>query len=195
MPAKKIDGVPAVDRQQLVIKNRALAFHFVNRFADSGVEYQELIGIADLALVEAASNYDPNRGQFGAYASKCIFGRLMNYVQSTSDVYSHWRGIKRRSFDPRRSDKAGMDDEERLPLCEKIADERAISPERTTANKKAAALALSKLSPRERHIIVARHCCDEPREQEDIARELGISRRQVIRIEQDALAKMRKAIK
>lgn len=71
------------DRQALAVQWRGLAWRLARRYAGAvgPGELDDLRGIADLALVEAAASYDGSRETaFPIYAEKVIRGRLRSYL-------------------------------------------------------------------------------------------------------------------
>lgn len=61
---------------ELAVRNLHFVLFCVKPYANQGVPYPDLVCEANLALVEAALNFDPNRGRFTTYAAKVIRTRL-----------------------------------------------------------------------------------------------------------------------
>ncbi len=77
--------VPAVTHssslESLVHAHLPLARRLALRFSGRGVELEELVQVANLALVKAAHGFDPDRGDFAPYAASTIRGDIKKYFR------------------------------------------------------------------------------------------------------------------
>ena len=65
----------------LVHEHLPLARHLAMRFRGRGVETEELVQVANLALVKAAHGFDQERGAFAPYAAATIRGDIKKYFR------------------------------------------------------------------------------------------------------------------
>jgi len=73
------DPKPADDA--LIEDHLELANRIARRFRRRGVDLDDLIQVARLALVKAASHYESDRGAFAPYAATTISGELKRYFR------------------------------------------------------------------------------------------------------------------
>lgn len=72
-------------RATLVERNLPFVLHVAGTFADKGVSFEDLTQEGNLALLEAAQTFDPDKGKFLTYAGTAIKRRLYEKIQS-----NHW---------------------------------------------------------------------------------------------------------
>lgn len=198
-PAHKQSNRADIDRDRLVLENRGLVFHFARRFADCGMDRAEVTAIADLALVEAADRFDPALGYFGAYASRYIFGRLMNAVTRDWDR----GGIGGSDIDTvSLQDVIAHDDDGSALAYEDTIADPSPSPEdiciaRDLERKRAAIIAreLPLIPERERFVLEHGIMSDDPMSHVAMAKQLEVSRQYVDQIERRAVARLRRALR
>jgi len=82
------------DEQALIEDHLQLATRLARRFRHRGVENDDLVQVARLALVKAASGYDPSRGSFVPFASTTIRGELKRYFRDHAWVVRPPRRIQ-----------------------------------------------------------------------------------------------------
>ena len=175
---------------RLIEHNLRLAAHIARKYAQPGVDQDDLISIGTLGLIKAVRTFRPEAGRLSGYASRCIENEILMF------------------FRARRKDRntvllgeaAGRDAEgEELPLSELLGtDPDLVSREAETAIEAGRALRLMSrvLDERELEVIRQRYgfTDGEPRQQREVAAQLGISRSYVSRIEKRALEKLREAM-
>ncbi|MFZ0140925.1 MAG: sigma-70 family RNA polymerase sigma factor [Aeromicrobium sp.] len=66
---------------ELVLEHLPLARHHALQYRGRGVELEELVQVANLALVKAAHGFDANRGAFAPYAAATIRGDIKKYFR------------------------------------------------------------------------------------------------------------------
>jgi RNA polymerase sigma-B factor len=66
---------------ELVLQHLQLARHHALQYRGRGVELEELVQVANLALVKAAHGFDAGRGAFAPYAAATIRGDIKKYFR------------------------------------------------------------------------------------------------------------------
>ena len=66
---------------ELVLEHLPLARHHALQYRGRGVELEELVQVANLALVKAAHGFDAGRGAFAPYAAATIRGDIKKYFR------------------------------------------------------------------------------------------------------------------
>ena len=173
----------------LIEHNLRLVAHIVKKFENHGPEREDLISIGTIGLIKAINTFDLAKNiKLTTYAARCIENEVLMYLRSSKN-----RRTEVSLNDPIGSDKEGnqitlletlgSDGTEILDTLESKDDERLLH------------LSLKGLSPKERYIIIQRYglCGAEEHTQREIAKQLGISRSYVSRIEKKALQKLHKS--
>lgn len=101
--------------EALIEDHLELAQRIARRFRRRGVDLDDLVQVARLALVKAAAHYQPDRGPFAPYAATTISGELKRYfrdhawvvrpprrIQDLQAGLSAERELQPREADPRR---------------------------------------------------------------------------------------------
>lgn len=69
-------------RNAIVEQNMRLAEGIAARYAGKGVEYEDLLQVAYMALIGAIERFDPSRGfQFSTFAAPTMIGEIKNYFR------------------------------------------------------------------------------------------------------------------
>ena len=71
----------ASDFEELVHEHLPLARHHAVQYRGRGVELEELVQVANLALVKAAHGFDADRGAFAPYAAATIRGDIKKFFR------------------------------------------------------------------------------------------------------------------
>ena len=178
-------------RDELILHNMRLVAHVTKKYAAGEEDTQELISIGTIGLIKAVSSFKPDYGnRFATFAIRCIENEILMYFR-----------IKRKSrgdvsiFEPIGTDKEGN----QIHLVDVIEnDQNDVLEDISRANdlKKLKNGMKQMLSKREYYILVKRFGLDGNDEltQRQIAKELGISRSYVSRIEKAALKKLKKML-
>lgn len=175
-------------RDKLIEHNLRLVAHIVKKYNMVDKETDDLISIGTIGLIKAIDTFDDEKGiRLATYASRCIDNELLMMLRSgkrlSKEVYL---------YDPIGSDREGNEinlldiiEEAEVDIVESIVLEDDI--------KKLYSLIGRVLTEREREIISLRYGLKNRKEvtQREIAKELGISRSYVSRIEKKALKKLR----
>lgn len=178
-------------RDELILHNMRLVAHVTKKYAAGEEDTQELISIGTIGLIKAVSSFKPDYGnRFATFAIRCIENEILMYFRN-----------KRKSrgdvsiFEPIGTDKEGN----QIHLVDVIEnDQNDVLEDISQANdlKKLKNGMKQILSKREYYILVKRFGLDgnDERTQRQIAKELGISRSYVSRIEKAALKKLKKML-
>lgn len=172
----------------LVVHNLRLVAHIVKKYYNSNKEVDDMISIGTIGLIKAIDSFDPDKGiRLATYASRCIDNELLMMFRSgkkqSKEVYL---------YEPIGSDKEGHD----ISLSDILesVDVDVVDELHLESNiKQLYELMDEVLTDREKLIIIMRYGlgCDEPVTQKVIAKNIGISRSYVSRIEKKALKKLR----
>jgi len=178
-------------RAKLIEHNLRLVAHIVKKYYAANSEQDDLLSIGTIGLIKAVSTFQPDKNiRLATYASKCIQNELL----------MHFRQKRKSAGELSLFDALDTDgDGNTLALqdvisCEDAGLSAVEEHDRYHAMHRALA---DQLSPRERTIIRLRYGLGlpEPLPQREIARQLGISRSYVSRIEKRALEKLRRVLK
>lgn len=184
-------------RNILIERNLRLVAYLVKKYSNSDHSVDDLISIGTIGLIKAVDTYRQGKGvRLATYASRCIDNELL----------MTFRSDKKQSREVFLFEPIGGDDGEGntmnfLDVLETVDED---IPERMEKEEKIASLygyIEQNLTEREKYIIRLRYgISPEPDKKErpevtqrEIAKQLGISRSYVSRIEKKALKKLRKA--
>lgn len=174
-------------RNTLIEHNLRLVAHIVKKFDNTGEDLEDLISIGTIGLIKAIENYSPNKGtKLATFASRCV----------ENEILMHLRSLKKTRKDVSLHDPIGTDKEgNEITLIDilgsdndEVADKVELKIEKSKIYNN-----LDILDEREQEVIRGRFGLDqggEERTQREIAKELGISRSYVSRIEKRALMKL-----
>ncbi len=174
-------------RQKLILHNLRLVSHIVRKYYSSSKNQEDLISIGTIGLVKAVDSFNAENGaRFATYASKCI----------QNEILMNFRSQKRRACEVSINDTIDVDrDGNPLTYIDVLSSDENVTDEvqRKILTDKAIKYINTKLSPRERQIIIMRYgLMGTPEQtQKQIADKIGISRSYVSRIEKSALEKLR----
>lgn len=179
-------------RDKLIEHNLRLVAYIVNKNYPDSNEQDDLISIGTIGLIRAAETFDYSKGHhFSTYASKCI----------DNQIKMHFRKIKHQLTEVSISDPIDSDSEgNALTLADICSSDMNVeeSVMLKINSEKLYRFIEEELDDREREIIAKRYGIPDkdgrvckPLTQREIARELGISRSYISRIEKRALEKLR----
>lgn len=179
-------------RERLIIHNLRLVAYIVNKNYPEARDPDDLVSIGTIGLIRAVETFDPVKGnQFSTYASKCI----------DNQIKMHFRKIKHQLTevyinDPIESDSEGNS----LTLADVFSSNVNVENdvELKIYREKLYQYIKEELTDREREIICKRYGVQnidgslcKPLTQREIAKQMGISRSYISRIEKRALEKLR----
>lgn len=173
-------------RNELIEHNLRLVAHIAKKYNQNN-DNEDLISIGTIGLIKAVSTYKADKGRLATYASKCI----------DNEILMHLRQNKKRQNDISLQDSVGIDKEgNEVTLEEKLADEGRSVEDITTlkmVTEKLYKVMKERLTDREFEIITLRYGLNGGEEitQREIAKDMGISRSYVSRIETKALNKLK----
>ena len=179
-------------RNILIEHNLRLVAHVCKKYANSNVDQDDLISIGSIGLIKGINSYDVHKNiKLSTYISKCIDNEILMYLRS----------IKKLNSEVYLEDPIGKDKDDNTITLKEILenDDKPIEEEieLKLRIKKLYEKIKSSLQERERTILELRFGLNgaEPQTQHEIAKEMGISRSYVSRIETKAINKLAKEIK
>ena len=172
----------------LIERNLRLVAHIARKYQGTQEDMEDLISIGTVGLIKAVSTYNLEKGsRLGTYAARCIENELLMLMRSRKKlsgevslyepIGTDKEGNEIRLFDIMESDAKEVD--EQISLQDDIG--------------KLYQKVESELSKRERLVLKLRYGLynEEILTQREIAKQLGISRSYVSRIEKSAIEKLR----
>ena len=173
-------------RNILIEHNLRLVAHIVKKFENTGEDQEDLISIGTIGLIKAIESFSEGKGtKLATYAARCI----------ENEILMHLRALKKTKKDVSLHDPIGQDKEgNEISLIDVLKSESEDVIDTIQLNMELEKMKeyLNVLDDREKEVIIGRFGLDLQREktQREIAKELGISRSYVSRIEKRALMKM-----
>ena len=182
-----------IDAKNILIEhNLRLVAHVCKKYNNTNIDQDDLISIGSIGLIKGINSYNPEKAiKLSTYISKCIDNEILMYLRSNnktnSEVYLE---------DPIGKDK----DDNTVRLGEVLENNDKPIEEEVDLKMKISKLyeKIKKvLKNRERTIIELRFGLNgkEPKTQKEIAKDMGISRSYVSRIETKAIGKLAKEIR
>ena len=182
-----------IDAKNILIEhNLRLVAHVCKKYNNTNIDQDDLISIGSIGLIKGINSYNPEKSiKLSTYISKCIDNEILMYLRSNkktnSEVYLE---------DPIGKDK----DDNTVRLGEVLENNDKPIEEEVDLKMKISKLyeKIKKvLKNRERTIIELRFGLNgkEPKTQKEIAKDMGISRSYVSRIETKAIGKLAKEIR
>lgn len=175
-------------REMLIEHNLRLVAHVVKKYYAAREDQDDLISIGTIGLMKAVSTYDPEKNiRLATYACRCIENEILMY----------FRAQRKSSQDVSLSEPIDSDGESgSISLLDVIAcDDRMLEEVELSDRQGLLHRYLEEaLEPREREVLLLRYGLggEEPLTQRETARQFGISRSYVSRIEKRALEKLAK---
>lgn len=172
----------------LIERNLRLVAHIVKKYQHLDEDPEDLLSIGTIGLIKAVSTFNLEKGnRLATYAARCIENEILMML----------RGKKKTSkevslYEPIGTDREGNE----IQLFDVIESDEEDAPSKVALKGDIKMLyekVSSELSPRERLVLKMRYGLYEGEEytQREIARQLGISRSYVSRIEKSAIEKLR----
>jgi RNA polymerase sporulation-specific sigma factor len=177
-------------RNMLIEHNLRLVAHIIKKYYTQAEDADDLISIGTIGLIKGINTYRPDKGvRLATYASKCTENEILMYFRSQ----------KKTAGDISLSESIDVDgDGNTLSLMDIIAEEDDMADviSRSESCKSIHRYINETLTEREGKIIRLRYGLDgiPPLTQRETARECGISRSYVSRIEKKALEKLREEL-
>lgn len=176
-------------RNILIERNLRLVAHVCKKYSTTKVEQDDLISIGTIGLIKGINSFEASKGvRLATYVARCIDNEILMYLRSTKKL-----GAEVYLEDPIGKDK----DDNTVTLQEVLEnDDRSIEEEVDLKFKVKKLYEKMKdvLKDREKTIIELRFGLNgsKPKTQHQIAKDMGISRSYVSRIETKAIGKLAK---
>ena len=174
-------------RGKLIEHNLRLVAHIAKKYTSPGASQDDLISIGTIGLIKAVNTYTASRAtRLATYAAKCIENEILMSIRASKRIKQEVSlslpiGTDKDGNEISFNDILGTDTDE-------IVEDISLKIQVTKLYRAIA----EQLSPREQRVIIQRYGLDggEARPQREIAKQLGISRSYVSRIEKRALEKL-----
>jgi RNA polymerase sporulation-specific sigma factor len=174
-------------RNLLIEHNLRLVAHIVKKFDNTGEDLEDLISIGTIGLIKAIESFSPDKGtKLATFAARCI----------ENEILMHLRSLKKTRKDVSLHDPIGTDKEgNEITLIDILGTDTddVVDKVQLKIEKSKIYRNLDILDEREKEVVIGRFGLEaggEERTQREIAKELGISRSYVSRIEKRALMKL-----
>ena len=188
----RLDGGDEGVKGQLIERNLRLVVYIARRFENTGVGIEDLISIGTIGLIKAVVTFNPDKGnRLAAYASRCVENEILMHLRSKK------KSSKEISlYEPIGTDREGNE----IKLYDIIETDEADVPDKLYLKENIQKLyekVENELSAREKLVLKMRYGLYHGEEytQREIARQIGISRSYVSRIEKSAIQKLREHFK
>lgn len=176
----------------LIERNLRLVAHVIKKYQNLEEEPEDLISIGTIGLIKAVVTFNPDKGnRLAAYASRCIDNEILMHLRSKK------KASKEISlYEPIGTDREGNE----IKLYDIIETDDVDVPEKIHLKENIQKLyekVENELSAREKLVLKMRYGLYNGEEytQREIARQIGISRSYVSRIEKSAIQKLREHFK
>ena len=172
----------------LIEHNLRLVAHVIKKYQSSDDDIEDLISIGTIGLIKSVMTFNSEKGnRLAAYASKCIDNEILMYLRSKKKTNKEVS-----LYEPLGVDKEGNE----IQLYDIIETNEDDASDRIVLKQNIQKLyeeLESLLTPRERLVLKMRYGLYNGEEytQREVARQLGISRSYVSRIEKSAIQKLR----
>lgn len=172
----------------LIERNLRLVAHVLKKYQNLEEDPEDLLSIGTIGLIKAVITFDPNKGnRLAAYASRCIDNEILMHIRARRKS-----GKEISLYEPIGTDREGNE----VRLYDVMETEEPDIPEKIDLKENIQKLyekVESELSQREKLVLKMRYGLynGEQYTQREIARQLGISRSYVSRIEKSAVQKLR----
>ncbi len=174
-------------RNILIEKNLRLVAHVAKKYSTSNIEQDDLISIGTIGLIKGINSFKHDKGvKLSTYIAKCIDNEILMFLRSSKKIQS----------EVNLSDPIGKDKDDNVVTLQEVleADIKSIEDEVDLDLKREQLYNnIGKvLKDREKDIIIRRFGLNgrKPETQNEIAKDLKISRSYVSRIETKAIKKL-----
>ncbi len=172
----------------LIERNLRLVAHIVKKYQSSPEDTEDLLSIGTIGLIKAVVTFNPDKCvRLGTYAARCIENEILMYMRAKK------KSSKEISlYEPIGTDREG-NEIQLFDIIETEEDDAHRKVELSDDIRMLYHKVESELSPRERLVLKMRYGLynEEEYTQREIAKQLGISRSYVSRIEKSAIEKLR----
>ena len=183
--AKLADG-DVEARNKLIEHNLRLIAHIVKKYDNQKENMDDLISIGTIGLIKGIDSYEPSKGiKITTYVARCIENEILMFYRSDKKNSKNISLNETIGFDKDGNEMTFID------ILKTAKPDFALDIHKSD-NISMLKSFFKKLTPREKEIIIKRYGLNDNDEitQKEIAKELGISRSYVSRIEKRALTKI-----
>ena len=172
----------------LIERNLRLVAYIVKKYQSATDDMEDLLSIGTIGLIKAVVTFDSGKSvRLATYAARCIENEILMYLRTKKKIS---REIS--LYEPIGTDREGNE----IQLFDVIETQERDAHQKVELKDDISKLYQrmeSELSPRERLVLKMRYGLynEEEYTQREIARQLGISRSYVSRIEKSAIEKLR----
>ena len=175
-------------KHTLIERNLRLVAHIVKKYQSSPEDTEDLLSIGTIGLIKAVVTFNPDKCvRLGTYAARCIENEILMYMRAKK------KSSKEISlYEPIGTDREG-NEIQLFDIIESKEDDAHRKVEIGDDIRMLYHNVEAELSPRERLVLKMRYGLynEEEYTQREIAKQLGISRSYVSRIEKSAIEKLR----
>ena len=174
-------------RNKLVNHNMRLVAHIIKKYYSNYSDQEDIISIGTIGLIKAINTFDYTKGtRLATYASRCI----------ENEIFMHFRTLKKNANEVSMNEPIDVDSEGNpLTFSDIIYDEKNVFDDVDLKMKTEKLYEyIEKIKDeRKKKILIMRYGLydTKPYTQREIAKELGISRSYVSRIETKAIEELR----
>lgn len=116
--------------EELFVRFQPLARSLAMRYRSAGERNEDLLQVANLALVKALRGYDPERGKrFAAYAAPTILGEIRRHFRDHSWRLHMPRSLQERTLEVERTSTELGEELGRAPTATEVAERAGMSEE------------------------------------------------------------------
>lgn len=175
-------------RAELIEHNLRLVAHVIKKYYSTYAEQDDLISIGTIGLIKAIDSFDADKGaKLATYAARCI----------ENEILMHFRSLKKTASVVSINEPIDTDSEGNpLYLIDVIYEDNTIVEDIDLSDrtKKLYRLIDKMEDEREKEIIIKRYGLffQKPQTQREVAKQLGISRSYVSRIEKKVIEELRR---
>ena len=172
----------------LIERNLRLVAHIVKKYQTLEEDNEDLLSVGTIGLIKAVVTFNPDKSvRLGTYAARCIENEILMHLRAKKKTT---REIS--LYEPIGTDREG-NEIQLFDIIETDEDDAHQKAELKDDIKMLYQKVESELSPRERLVLKMRYGLynEEEYTQREIAKQLGISRSYVSRIEKSAIEKLR----
>ena len=174
-------------RNKLIEHNLRLVVFLAKKYENTKVDLEDLVSIGTIGLIKGVNTYKLDKNiKLATYASRCIDNEILMFLRKN----------KRRRGEISFEDSLSYDSEgNELHLEDILGTESDVvtRPLEEEIEKKILYQELSKLSPRDKEIMIMRYGLFNTKEmtQKEVAQTLGISQSYISRIEKKVISKLK----
>lgn len=182
----------AAAKNSLVEHNLRLVAHIAKKYSNTGKNPDDLISIGTIGLIKAVNTYKKGKSvRLATYAAKCIENEILMSIRTSKKIKTEVS-----LNEPIGTDKDGNEISFN-DILGTDADAILEDIDQKIQVKKLYRAISELLTERERRVIVMRFGLNggSPRTQREVAKEIGISRSYISRIEKKAIQKLQEAFR